>query len=512
MMNIILKGRNVFLAYSLKVDYKTMIEGLNRRFPDAWQDRERYEYFQHPLLRKSLIYDEYISNLSYCLFEKSNEQKDLANALLQLLIKKEPKIYRTLKAKGKSNSVNVVELLDLIQYNFLQENFSLDQCCKLATVEFLSEQFNLEIESELFLEEFNDLIEQSQGAYLLESNEGQCHHFMTLKRMLRKPNSELSKRVKSMLKQYTTYLNVSPSEMLHLSYLISKDMLYVNENQFLNTTLEKNKLTQQEALEVICLLRCLQGQNEVEKTLMSDTLTEDDFAFFDEHIGHATIHYLISEQRKQDADFFFKHYVLADEYTIRKLEQDVEKLKDENEKLCQAVQTFEQTKEELANRYEKNMSKRMKDLDAELVKLTRLNARLEQENMHLKKENEMLLLQINSTEDSEQDLYLEIELEPTTDVDVNLEALNNPSIMIIGGAVQTIQRLKQKLPNCKYFECDHKYNDDYFTGINQAILLTNIVNHSMTLRFDKLCPKVPKKSVKHTNVDLIIKEIAAQKE
>ena len=91
--------------------------------------------------------------------------------------------------------------------------------------------------------------------------------------------------------------------------------------------------------------------------------------------------------------------------------------------------------------------------------------------------------------------------------DENVDKEKLTEIMIVGGATPTIQKLKRILPNCKYFEVDKKYNDQYFQGVKFAILLTNILNHSMTKKLDKHCPKAKKKSVTVTNVDLIIEEI-----
>ncbi len=84
--------------------------------------------------------------------------------------------------------------------------------------------------------------------------------------------------------------------------------------------------------------------------------------------------------------------------------------------------------------------------------------------------------------------------------------------MIVGGATPTVQKLKKILPNCKYFEVDKRYNDQYFNGVKLAILLTNILNHGMTRKLDKHCPQIKKKSLSMTNVDLIVKEIAKQLE
>ena len=43
--------------------------------------------------------------------------------------------------------------------------------------------------------------------------------------------------------------------------------------------------------------------------------------------------------------------------------------------------------------------------------------------------------------------------------DIDIEDINQAEIMIVGGATSTIQKLKKKLPNCKYYEVDKKYKD-----------------------------------------------------
>ncbi|MGL4373755.1 MAG: hypothetical protein ACRCS6_08240, partial [Turicibacter sp.] len=160
---------------------------------------------------------------------------------------------------------------------------------------------------------------------------------------------------------------------------------------------------------------------------------------------------------------------------------------------------------------EKEMNKLTKAFGAKIHLLERTNDTLEQENAEYKEAIARLSEELHHARQHKlEPVEFELEnkresLEYELEVDINV--INDPSILIVGGATTTVQRLKQKLPNCKYFEVDQWYNDYFFKGIKQAILLTNIINHGMTYRVDKLCPKIPKRSVGATNVDLIIKEI-----
>ena len=82
---------------------------------------------------------------------------------------------------------------------------------------------------------------------------------------------------------------------------------------------------------------------------------------------------------------------------------------------------------------------------------------------------------------------------------------DTPEIMIVRGASTTLKRLKQMLPDCKYFEVDKKYNDQFFKGVKSAILLTNILNDGMTKKLEKHCPNILKKSVTATNINRTMK-------
>ena len=206
---------------------------------------------------------------------------------------------------------------------------------------------------------------------------------------------------------------------------------------------------------------------------------------------------------KENREFFLQSYTLKDQMISKQLEKEVDLLKRDLKSLKEVNKSLKRTINKQKLVQEKAHKRQLKNLQTMLITTTREKERLQQEIVRLKNKCEQLEFTLKN-EDEQQDVNHEIILSEVIDVN----KINKAEIMIVGGARQTIQKLKRVLPNCKYFEVDKKYNDQYFNGVKLAILLTNILNHGMTKKLDKHCPQVIKKSVSATNVELIIKEIA----
>ena len=91
--------------------------------------------------------------------------------------------------------------------------------------------------------------------------------------------------------------------------------------------------------------------------------------------------------------------------------------------------------------------------------------------------------------------------------ELNIEQLNKPEILIIGGHPHVVAKLRERLPKCKFCECRRTYKDDFFKGVKFSYVFVEWINHGMTGKLNKICPQVPKRVIASTNPDRILREM-----
>ena len=93
----LIENREVFLAYVLANCKFSTIEGLHRRFPLVWKQRDQYKYYKHVCLERPSLKEEYKLKCAYCLFEASKEDSIIFNVLFEELYKQYGALYKQLK-------------------------------------------------------------------------------------------------------------------------------------------------------------------------------------------------------------------------------------------------------------------------------------------------------------------------------------------------------------------------------------------------------------------------------
>lgn len=267
------------------------------------------------------------------------------------------------------------------------------------------------------------------------------------------------------------------------------------------------RLTITDVYQLMTLLLCTDGDNLIEEEGASIEIGDlvlpiSELEAFEELLNELLPYFVMSQVMKENREFFFRSYTLKDQMISKQLEKEVELLKRDLKSVKETNKLLKLSLSEEKLNQEKMYKLQLKQLRSNLMTTMHEKERLEKELENLKERCAQLESIIKEPSEAEEQVY-----EMTLEQSVDVSEINKAEIMIVGGATPTIQKLKRILPNCKYFEVDKKYNDQYFQGVKFAILLTNILNHSMTKKLDKHCPKAKKKSVTVTNVDLIIEEI-----
>ncbi len=467
----LVENREVFLAYVLARYNFSTIEGLYHRFPLVWQRRDKYKYYRHVCLERPLLKEEYKVKFAYCLFEAANDDQTIFNALFDELYKQNPRFYKEIKNKlGKHPVLKEVELKKFIYQEKPDEQEFL---IYLSVLDFFLEKqgVNYEVKNT-----FNTLkksvLEKEQIFFEFEEES-----YFYLKNQLVKSNSLFSKRIKSFCRGYSDYLGKNVVDFLNAkleSFFQSAESHKVIQwlkDLGLWTQKMDYRLTQADVYQLMALLLCTDedeeyGTDEEQTVRLGEfVLPMPIFVAFEQSLYELLPYFVLSNIMQKNREFF------------------------------------------LQSCHTKANKTKMKELESTLITTLKEKERLEQELISLQGEYATLKLSIKEGSPSVNHMT-----EIVVDEALDIEKINCPEVMIVGGATPTVQKLKKILPNCKYFEVDKRYNDQYFNGVKLAILLTNILNHGMTRKLDKHCPQIKKKSLSMTNVDLIVKEIAKQLE
>ena len=338
-------------------------------------------------------------------------------------------------------------------------------------------------------------------------------NYQYFKYQLTKPNSITFKRVKHFYRSYSDYLGQNVVDVLndklercyqeeklssHIQWM--RDLGLIDQHTVY-------RLTITDVYQLMTLLLCTDGDNLIEEEGASIEIGDlvlpiSELEAFEELLNELLPYFVMSQVMKENREFFFRSYTLKDQMISKQLEKEVELLKRDLKSVKETNKLLKLSLSEEKLNQEKMYKLQLKQLRSNLMTTMHEKERLEKELENLKERCAQLESIIKEPSEAEEQVY-----EMTLEQSVDVSEINKAEIMIVGGATPTIQKLKRILPNCKYFEVDKKYNDQYFQGVKFAILLTNILNHSMTKKLDKHCPKAKKKSVTVTNVDLIIEEI-----
>lgn len=509
----LVENREVFLAYVLARYNFSTIEGLYHRFPLVWQRRDKYKYYRHVCLERPLLKEEYKVKFAYCLFEAANDDQTIFNALFDELYKQNPRFYKEIKNKlGKHPVLKEVELKKFIYQEKPDEQEFL---IYLSVLDFFLEKqgVNYEVKNT-----FNTLkksvLEKEQIFFEFEEES-----YFYLKNQLVKSNSLFSKRIKSFCRGYSDYLGKNVVDFLNAkleSFFQSAESHKVIQwlkDLGLWTQRMDYRLTQADVYQLMALLLCTDedeeyGTDEEQTVRLGEfVLPMPIFVAFEQSLYELLPYFVLSNIMQKNREFFLQSCHTKDPSISKQLEKEVNRLKHELTRVKEMNTDLKSLLGKQKDALEKANKTKMKELESTLITTLKEKERLEQELISLQGEYATLKLSIKEGSPSVNHMT-----EIVVDEALDIEKINCPEVMIVGGATPTVQKLKKILPNCKYFEVDKRYNDQYFNGVKLAILLTNILNHGMTRKLDKHCPQIKKKSLSMTNVDLIVKEIAKQLE
>lgn len=508
----LIENREVFLAYVLANCKFSTIEGLHRRFPLVWKQRDQYKYYKHVCLERPSLKEEYKLKCAYCLFEASKEDSIIFNVLFEELYKQYGALYKQLKKYyGRSKLISDTGLEVLMKD---EELINQSDLMDVSIFDFFLEKLEVRYDETTFFNQLKvtyDGIQRKILDFELDIDELNYQYF---KYQLTKPNSITFKRVKHFYRNYSDYLGQNVVDVLNdkLERCYQEEKLSSNIQWMRDLGLIDQhtvyRLTTADVYQLMTLLLCTDGDNLIEEEGASIEIGDlvlpiSELEAFEQLLNELLPYFVMSQVMKENREFFFRSYTLKDQMISKQLEKEVELLKRDLKSVKETNKLLKLSLSEEKLNQEKMYKLQLKQLRSTLMTTMHEKERLEKELENLKERCAQLESIIKEPSEAEEQVY-----EMTLEQSVDVSEINKAEIMIVGGATPTIQKLKRILPNCKYFEVDKKYNDQYFQGVKFAILLTNILNHSMTKKLDKHCPKAKKKSVTVTNVDLIIEEIA----
>ena len=146
-----------------------------------------------------------------------------------------------------------------------------------------------------------------------------------------------------------------------------------------------------------------------------------------------------------------------------------------------------------------------RELERTLKRTQYEKERLESELERMKKELQQLKEENQTLKENIQ--FLSSEENETESLNIELELINHPSTLFIGGFPTVMNRLKEKMPHCKYFECGTKVKDDFFKGVERAYIMTRYVDHGMVYQAEKNLPNVSIKGISTTNLSRIFEQL-----
>lgn len=509
--------REVFLAEILATSNFSTIQGLHHRFPMAWSHREQFPFYKHKYFERSLLKQEYRLKLSYCLFEEAHEDSVLFNALFEELYKTYASMYKDLKKKVRNSKCLNESLLKELIDRYVKAHSDKGWIKTLAVLDFFVEKLSVKYQKESTFLEYEQKLKHEISKYLASNAERQTANYYELCLELSQQNSSLVKNMKKFYRAYSEYLGENILEVLNqeiaslykktspedLGIAWLKELGVLEEASLYYLTL--SDVYQLFALVLYTPYPDLEEASEIELVQLGNyEISALELSMFDKRLKEAIPYFMVYQTFKYNRDFFLQSYSINHQTMIDALQSDVKRYRRELQNMKKVNASLEENLNHQKKRHETELQSKIKELNKSIILLNR--------------EKEQLLKQLSQLQDhcqrlqpSEEIIALETEELVTSsqeqDETFSLDQINTAEILIVGGATPTIQKLKRILPDCKYFEVDKRYNNQFFNGVKVAILLTNILNHGMTNRLDKLCPDIIKRPVAATNIELIIKEI-----
>ena len=205
----------------------SQLEGLKRRFPQAWLKREDYPFYRHACFKSISLQLEYRFNLCYCLVEYSRENIELFRELKGFFMNYNKKITQEMKnrQRGKKIVLNGVQNLILAYNN--QKKFGMQECTEMVLADYLAESFSIPY-PESFKEEYFEIFNEVSLDIIQSFRNGSILNFYTLSESIRKKKGKTYQFFQECYQRYSNYLNQPLSKYLNTQL---KRLLDLSENE-----------------------------------------------------------------------------------------------------------------------------------------------------------------------------------------------------------------------------------------------------------------------------------------
>lgn len=544
----VLTAQAVFLGIATFNDAASQLEGLNRRFPEAWTKRQTYPYYKHRLFKSISLSNEYLNNLAYCLWEYSLENEALRAELKAMMIRIQPSIYRHYK-----KAAGLV----------LSEEYYQDFCREILNpkvpihclISFCVADFFVGISQISYDPSYQEMMYQQWDRrvrdYLKDENPKNLWGFEFLEIDDKMKDPAEVRRIQNFSKAYSEYLGCSVQDYLNRIFFdptyfcqsLAEELAFATPTVLGMKIIDfgKSNLTQSDVLGILGQLTffyernrknlahqapfdylsdLLEGQIEIDETAeqtvrslleadgytLPDTLTPELITFYDQYLPAFCAYYMLAKHHEANRDFFFKIKTNADTISLTSLENELTRTKKELKALKQQTKHHQAELVQVRTESHRQFQDRLKQGQEEVVLANQQIKRLSQENKQLKEE-------IAALKDSLTILTQQVEMQEWIDLNVPQPTqpvnLNRSNILIMGGHPHVVAKLKEKLPNCKFCECRRLYQDDFFKNVDYAYIFVEWLNHGMTGKLNKIRPDIPKRVIAATNPDRILSEMEA---
>lgn len=512
------EARILILSKELGKEAATQIEGLFRRFPIVWLEKEKYGNYNHHYLEGVYVKQGFLQSMAYCLFKESANEKELKIALNDVIKRIRPKLFKLMNNKlpyinlelllpevlkniSRSDNQKILFHLAIIDYWALQENK------KIKVDEYIYEIISRDLLSKAkYIEEgyqnygyvrwIYDKINGENDRFLNE------HYMKCIQEKTGMPLSEYINEIWMALYNYDPADSLIPFEVYMLYKVCWDDNLIApspvppfNQNDYLEIL----------SRIVHCITSLISRFKDDERDDLIEIVMLNAIDLVDNLLPYTLIIYYIVQLRHKDRKDFFSLPHIQDMVTNQELNNIISKLKNkikEEQQVSRAALNENNTLEyNLRKSFQTALDERDNlycQLQKKFDKLKRINDDLATENTKLKNKNNQLVELLNNINEDE-------EINET--IEKRIRVLEQTKILIIGGHPSTVKRLKKYLPNCTYYECEQSFPDIRFKNLHYGIILKRWVNHSMIYKVQKVLPTLELIDLGSTNINRILHDL-----
>ena len=547
----ILTAQSALLALATFGGSASQLEGLNRRFPEAWSNRQNYPYYKHRIFKSISLADEYVKNLAYCLWEHSLQDLSLRTEMRAMLIRVESSTYKHYK-KGKGAIIDEGYYKNFCEY-ILGSDTNIRIMVSFCVADFFINLCDLNYD-ESYRDKMYDEWDVRIREFLKDSQPKNLWGLRFLEIEDKMENPAEVRLIQSYSKAYAEHLGCSIQDYLNKTFFQPKEVHETISAELAFSTplilgmqiieFTNGGLTQTEAINILGQLTGLYARHqgrairnssinylkdvmegkielteEVKQRVkeispnetyeLPEVLTPDLIEFYDQYLPIFCAYYLLARHHEENRDYFFKIKTNADTISLASMEKELTRTKKELKEFKHQAKSHQSELSKVKTESQRQFQERLKRSQEELILSNQQVKRLTQDKESLSEEIERLkesLAILTNQVEMQESIDLK---EASSDSSFAKVDLNQSKILIMGGHPHVVAKLKEKLPNCKFCECRRLYQDDFFKNVEYAYIFVEWLNHGMTGKLNKIRPDIPKRVIAATNPDRILSEMEA---